>query len=110
MEIQISSFGSDVQKDSAMYNAIAANAPVWPQWERLSDTMALLPGGSAAPVLSDVNCPGCLKEWVVDVYEKAEHWSFEVRSVAPTAEAAKASVRKDHGRGYVVRGVYRGAF
>lgn len=35
-----------------MYRAIAANAPVWPQWERLSDTMALLSGGSAAPVCS----------------------------------------------------------
>ena len=48
MEIKISSFGSDFQKDSAMYRAIVENAPVWPQWERLSDTMALLP----APVCS----------------------------------------------------------
>ena len=40
--INVSSFGSDFHKDSAMYNAIASNTPVWPQWERLSDMLALI--------------------------------------------------------------------
>ena len=44
--INVSSFGSDFHKDAAMYNAIASNTPVWPQWERLSDMLALITLGA----------------------------------------------------------------
>lgn len=50
------------------------------------------------------------KQWIVDVYEKAEHWSFGVAVQAETAEAARDEVRKSYGKGYVIRGVCRGAF
>jgi len=52
-----------------------------------------------------------LKQWIGDIYEKAEHWSFETRVEAPTAEEAMAQLKKDYPkREYTVRGVFRGNF
>ena len=70
---------------------------------------------SGCAELSDVNCPGCkapesLKQWVVDVWEKAEHWSFSTTYEARSSDEARSLARAQYGRGYTIRGVCRGAF
>lgn len=34
------------------------------------------------------------KQWVIEVYDKRERWSFEVRVEAPDADTAIATVEK----------------
>lgn len=48
-------------------------------------------------------------EWVVEIYEKVEHWTFEVRIRAATSAEARQLAANYYGRGYSIRGVYRGA-
>lgn len=56
------------------------------------------------PDLAPVPVP---TNWHVEVYEHAEHWTFEITVHAVSSIAAIASARKSLGRGYSIKGAYR---
>lgn len=50
-----------------------------------------------------------MREWIVEVYEVAEHWTFEVRIKALTAADARTLAKSYYGKGHSIKGVYRGS-
>jgi hypothetical protein len=49
------------------------------------------------------------KQWIVEIFERAEHWTFEARYVAPSADAARRMAITDYThRAYNVRRISRG--